>query len=323
MRIFNIRFIFWFVGIISLIFPALSWAYSYCLTENGWDKKVTTFNLPSQIIVPKNIAVGGVFYDNTIDFDNGGELFASCYDNYSSGVNYTNWLTADSNGVAQTNVAGVGIRMYFSDHLVPKDPMDTFHSSLNFYWGQYYKNKWRIQLIKTGAIKAGTLKSGSYAFFYIWNKEITTLNIGAGSAITSAGCDVTTPAITVPLGQRRKSDFTGVGSTTSWQDFNIGLTCDSGTRINVRIDATADSSAGTQGVMQLDKTARDSAATGVGIQMGYRPDNSLVQYGQEKFYQTSVDGDEIVQLRARYYQTAANITAGEANGTATFTLTYK
>ncbi|HFW3716001.1 TPA: hypothetical protein ACIVDT_005185 [Salmonella enterica subsp. enterica serovar Eastbourne] len=30
-----------------------------------------------------------------------------------------------------------------------------------------------------------------------------------------------------------------------------------------------------------------------------------------------------MELRARYYQTAQNVTAGKANGTATFTLTYK
>lgn len=188
-------------------------------------------------------------------------------------------------------------------------------------------NQARIKFIKTGNIISGSLGNNAGIFYAgtqednVWSPEISLPLTGS---ILNVACTITTPDINLFLGKYRKSDFTGTGSTTAWQDFNIDLNCDKTARINVRIDGTADSSAGSQGVMKLDSSPDNTVATGVGIQMGYRPDNSLVQFGQEKYYWTSSSGGyENIQLRARYYQTAQAITPGQANGTATFTLTYK
>ncbi|EBT2496051.1 type 1 fimbrial protein [Salmonella enterica] len=328
--------ILYLTGAAGFLFPATSWSWDGCVAVGDWNNKPVIFNFPAQIIVQADAAPGSVIYEHTFDF--GGtaqEKFASCgIGTVSSFTQYANGWTADSNGIAATNVPGVGIRIYFfKTYLgtVPNpriNPLDLTGGG-GLWWGYTYFNTWQIQLIKTGPISGGKLQSGGYASFGVDSATgrflVTTLtNGGGGGTIVPTGCTVTTPTVAVPLGQRKKSDFTGPGATTPWQDFSVTLNCNKNARINVRIDATPDSLAGPQGVMRLDKEPGDMAATGIGIQIGYRPDGSLVQFGEEKYYRTSQSGgNENVELRARYYQTAQNVTAGKANGTATFTLTYK
>ncbi|HDN7459556.1 TPA: fimbrial protein [Salmonella enterica subsp. enterica serovar Eastbourne] len=327
--------ILYLTGAAGFLFPATSWGG--CGVYSPWNNKPVIFNFPAQIIVQADAAPGSVIYEHTFDFNGAApEQFAGCGDGTASGfTQYANGWTADSNGIAATNVPGVGIRIYFSrgdtKNQVPNAriyPADLTDGGSGFYWGYAYSNIWQIQLIKTGPISGGKLQSGGYVSFGMdeGNRVLvaTLTNGGGGGTIVPVGCTVTTPTVAVPLGQRKKSDFTGPGSTTPWQDFSVTLNCNKNARINVRIDATPDSLAGPQGVMRLDKEPGDMAATGIGIQIGYRPDGSLVQFGEEKYYRTSQSGgNENVELRARYYQTAQNVTAGKANGTATFTLTYK
>lgn len=295
-----------------------------CTAENGWNNKLVTLNFPAQITVQADAPTGGVFYETTMDFGNN-DQFASCSGTYTSGTKYSNGWTADGSGIAATNVPGVGVRIYFSDNsLVPTNPIATYNNAtLGFYWGLSYSNRWHIQLIKTGEISGGTLQPGSYASFGIGGILITTLNIGGGGAVTPTGCTLTTPDVTVSLEEHRKSEFAGVGYTTAWQEFNIGLQCNKSARINVQIDATQDAS-NIPGVMKLDDGGSETTASGVGVELWYRPDNSAVQFGKPKFYYTSPSGgSETVQLKARYHQTAETVTAGLANATATFTLTYQ
>ncbi|EKS7426591.1 TPA: hypothetical protein K8E21_001226 [Enterobacter cancerogenus] len=76
--------------------------------------------------------------------------------------------------------------------------------------------------------------------------------------------------------------------------------------------------------MKLDSAPGDMAAKGGGLQLYFAPDDSAVQFSQSRYYSTSpYGGSETVQLKSRYYQTTSAITAGTANATATFTLTYK
>ena len=179
-------------------------------------------------------------------------------------------------------------------------------------------------MIKTGDISGGTLDTGVLARASVANQfYITNVTLNGTNTVTSMACSVTTNDVDVPLGQHKKSEFSGPGSATGWKAFNIGLDCDKSARINVQIDATQDPS-NIAGVMKLDSASGDMAATGLGVQLYFVPDDSAVQFGQSRFYYTSPNGgSETVQLKARYYQTTSAITAGTANATATFTLTYK
>lgn len=160
--------------------------------------------------------------------------------------------------------------------------------------------------------------------FYFANVTLNGTN-----TVTAASCSVTSvTSVTsvdepVQLGDHNRQEFSGVGYTTEWKAFNIVLDCNKSAHIYVQIDATKDAS-NAPGVMAIDSESGGTAATGVGVQLYFAPDNSAAQFGQVKDYYTSPNGGmETVQLKARYYQAASAVTAGPANETATFTLTYK
>ncbi|MDT0639853.1 fimbrial protein [Citrobacter werkmanii] len=299
------------------------WSFSFvvqasCQFVNGVTAEIPGYISFGNIAVQRDAPVGSVIATATTGAYNGGNTIAGCTEAWTFRQELTKWqtLSAQGNGVYNTNVPGVGIRMTSpSGKVLPYDLPINANTYVNIN-GDGIK----AELIKTGDITGGTLDTGILARASVVNQfYIANVTLNGNNTITSESCTVTTPTVNVPMDDHEKSEFSGVGSTTDWVNFDIGLTCDVGARINVRIDAAADPSASSQGVMQLDS----GGASGVGIQLHYRPDDATVQYGQERFYWQSVYGDEIVQLKARYYQTAQTITPGPANATATFTLTYK
>lgn len=318
------RGFFWGIFLTTLA----QYVHAGCTAINGWNNKRVIINLPNRIVVQSSAPSGVPFYESTVNGGADGEQYARCNGTITSGTKYANGWSTNGAGIAATNVAGVGIRLYWmasgvTPYIVPTDPMNTFGSNdkhpLTWRNGE---PSWKIQLIKTGNIEGGTLKTGDYAVFGTGGTFITTLSIGGGGKIVPLGCTITKSNILVPMGTRDKSDFQGVGSSTAWEHVDIPLNCSQSAKINVRIDAVADGSA--PGLMKLDGAPGDMAASGVGIQLYYRSDNNPVAFGQERFYRQSANGgNESVQLKARYYQTHERIVPGTANGTATFTLTYK
>ncbi|KFC96871.1 fimbrial adhesin [Leminorella grimontii ATCC 33999 = DSM 5078] len=324
-KIHGVTWGFFFVIILTTLAPCV---HAGCTPINGWNYKRTIVNLPNRIIIQASAPLGVPFYESTINGTSGGEQYARCSGSITTGTRYENGWSTDGSGIAATNVAGVGVRLYWMadgvrPYAVPHDPMSTFNTDEQhpLAW-RNGEPSWRIQLIKTGNINGGTLRTGDYAVFGAGGALITVLSIGGGGEIVPAGCTIMKSNILVPMGKRDKSDFQGVGSSTAWENVDIPLSCSQSAKINVRIDAVADGSA--PGLMKLDGAPGDMAASGVGIQLYYRSDNNPVAFGQERFYQQSANGgNESVQLKARYYQTHERIVPGTANGTATFTLTYK
>lgn len=289
-----------------------------CKFANGVTAEIPGYISFGNITVQRDAPVGSVIATATTGAYNGGNTIAGCSEAWTFRQELTKWstLSATGNGVYDTNVPGVGLRL-----TSPGGRVFPFDMAVNpNVYITIGGNGNKAELIKTGDITGGTLDTGILARASVANQfYIANVTLNGNNTITSESCTVTTPTVNVPMDDHEKSEFSGVGSTTDWVNFDIGLTCDVGARINVRIDGAADPSASSQGVMQLDS----GGASGVGIQLHYRPDDATVQYGQERFYWQSVYGDEIVQLKARYYQTAQTITPGPANATATFTLTYK
>ncbi|MGX5144106.1 fimbrial protein [Enterobacter hormaechei] len=306
------------VGLVLALWSLSFVVQASCQFVNGVTAEIPGYISFGNIAVQRDTPVGSVIATATTGAYNGGNTIAGCTEAWTFRQELTKWqtLSAQGNGVYNTNVPGVGIRMTSpSGKVLPYDLPINANTYVNIN-GDGIK----AELIKTGDITGGTLDTGMLARASVVNQfYIANVTLNGNNTITSESCTVTTPTVNVPMDDHEKSEFSGVGSTTDWVNFDIGLTCDVGARINVRIDAAADPSASSQGVMQLDS----GGASGVGIQLHYRPDDATVQYGQERFYWQSVYGDEIVQLKARYYQTAQTITPGPANATATFTLTYK
>ncbi len=138
--------------------------------------------------------------------------------------------------------------------------------------------------------------------------------------VSSVSCTLGSAAINVKMGDVSTAAFQGPGTSTAsrTQAFKIPLNCAKGTSINVRLDGTAHDA--NQGMLKLDQGP--ATAAGVAIQLLY--DDKPVKIG-ERFNGgvADADGEYSIPLKARYVQTAGSVTPGFANGSATFTLTYR
>lgn len=126
--------------------------------------------------------------------------------------------------------------------------------------------------------------------------------------------------LTVSLGKVPLSAFAGIGSTAGDRGFTIPVTCDSPVNVSIYMTSAAYESK-PAGVIALTSSA--SNASGVGVQMLFN--NIPVVF--ENYFSAgqiiSAGSTLSVPFTARYYQTAASVTPGIANATATFTMEYQ
>ncbi|MCY1297220.1 Fimbrial protein [compost metagenome] len=134
-------------------------------------------------------------------------------------------------------------------------------------------------------------------------------------------CSLTAPSINVDMDKVGSHLFGGVGTwpgDNNTKPFSIPLSCAAGAKVNLKIDGNVQNAS--QGVLKLD--AGKNSATGVGIQLLY--DEKPVELGKTfKVGTASSKGEFNIPLKARYLQTEPTLTPGEANGSATITLTYQ
>jgi len=141
-------------------------------------------------------------------------------------------------------------------------------------------------------------------------------------AITDDACtvvnDMSNP-LTVTLGTVSSKAFTGAGSTAAPTKFTIALKdCPSTvTSAKVKFDGTADSNVNT--ILAL--TQETGVATNVGIQLMDKQYMVVPLYTASSAYPLAT-GDNNLDFVARYYATAAAVTAGPANSTSNFTIIY-
>ncbi|WP_447877574.1 fimbrial protein [Serratia fonticola] len=141
-------------------------------------------------------------------------------------------------------------------------------------------------------------------------------------AITDDACTVVnnmTSPLTVTLGTVSSKSFTAAGSTASPTKFTIALTgCPAAmTSAKVKFDGTADSNVNTL----LALTQEAGVATNVGIQLMDHKDVVVPLHTASSAYPLTA-GDNNLDFVARYYATAATVTAGPANATSNFTIVY-
>ncbi|MGP2408147.1 fimbrial protein [Yersinia sp. 2545 StPb PI] len=180
-----------------------------------------------------------------------------------------------------------------------------------------------VAFYKTGPMTSGVLtqRVGSMILGATgsWATEVP-INI-SGMTVTVLSCSLTTPTFTVPLGNIYATSFTGVGSFTGAQSFNLGLNCASGSKINVSMAGTQDANTVNTSVLALTGAGTAGVAKGVGAQILYN--NSPLTIGSWLLLKTSAGGVETFPFTARYYQTLSNVLPGTANATATLNITYQ
>ncbi|PKH26668.1 fimbrial protein [Enterobacterales bacterium CwR94] len=180
-----------------------------------------------------------------------------------------------------------------------------------------------IELVKIGRTDSGLIQAGEVMIRGFTNGEgrVFTSNL-TPSKITTVACSVSNPNIHVNMNEARATDFRKSGGTAGKTDFQIDLDCDASTNVNVTIDPGASGAENAaSGILKLDPTSGQSAA-GIGLQI--LSHDVPVHLGQRmRIGTTSVDGNYTIPLQAQYIQTGTDITAGDANASATFTMTYQ
>lgn len=141
-------------------------------------------------------------------------------------------------------------------------------------------------------------------------------------AITDDACtvvnDMSNP-LTVTLGTVSSKAFKNQGDTAAPTKFSIKLTDCPATvsSASVKFDGTADSNVNTI----LGLTQESGVATNVGIQLADMNNNVIPLYTASEAFPLAA-GDNSLDFVARYYATAAQVTAGPANSTSNFTIVY-
>lgn len=213
-----------------------------------------------------------------------------------------------------------------------------------------------MELVKTGTIPAGSfgLTNGGEAVISLnlprRNPPISgiayakivmgnTMNVPVIVVKDKPTCSVSanSTSLDVPLGNVPRTTFTGLGSVSKEKPFNLVLECsggDAGTSRGINITLTDPASSGGNSSTTLPLTP-GSTASGVGIQV-LRDNGTLVSYGADSAVvgnpnqwkagtvTGAINGTQIftIPLKARYVQTAPDVTSGVADGLATFTMSY-
>lgn len=240
----------------------------------------------------------------------------------ADGVTYPVFPT----GVSNIGFA-IGVRDINQSTYIPLSTTLTQVLGGGGYWN--LTSTGRVIFVATGKLTAGTYTSTSKTVgslrAYNSSGTIMSTNSIVLPAVTFnvnvTSCTVNNATVPVGLGDVSKSQFTGVGSSSSAIAYNISLNCSTGTPVKLTLDGTADSS-NTTGVLALTSAGTAGVASGLGVQLLYNSSpvtlGSIITVGT-----TTSAGAYSIPLTARYYQTASTVTAGKANSTATFTMTYR
>ena len=234
-------------------------------------------------------------------------------------------------GMSDTSSAPCPKKSAFVDGTNSLDPLLPIRSVCSIK-GLFTKGDWQgvfiVQFYKTAeTIGSGPVSTNIYPYTSAF--VLVTDGVYTGEStftinpipVKTLGCTINSATVSVPLGNVNRFMFKGPGTwpgDINTRDFAIPLTCAAGTRVNLKIDGNAQNAA--QGILNLSSIT--GSASGIGVQLLYDnkplPLSTTIDTGET--YSTGVFN---IPLKTRYYQTDNIISAGIANSSATFTLTYQ
>ncbi|MDR6093070.1 fimbrial protein [Stenotrophomonas sp. SORGH_AS_0321] len=254
--------------------------------------------------------------------------------------------------IYETSIEGVGIAMWYAGTKFPYNPGNiTYDSPITTFT---YNKTVDFSLYKIGPISAGVLQGSSLprarqytegaGSINIWEAQIVgQLNIVTGT------CRV--GDVSVPMGDIPQSTFTGIGSYSAWQRYDVPLTncpaffgrraayarSDSGTverpdlrvanRIGVRLDPSTPILDEIRSIIALQPgTPGNPAARGIGIQVAWDDESPVAFHAFRDSglpLTSAVNGSYRIPLRARYYQVEDRVRGGPANAAMVVTLRYE
>ncbi|WP_435608077.1 fimbrial protein [Pseudomonas knackmussii] len=124
--------------------------------------------------------------------------------------------------------------------------------------------------------------------------------------------------LTVDMGLKRNTDFSGVGSTTLAKPIDIALQCEQNANVFITLSGDIDTSQ--PGTLKLSPSGQ--TASGVGVQILDEAGVPVAFDTKLSHGKTSEAGLYTLKYQARYIQTAKTIVGGQANAALTYTLKY-
>ncbi len=259
---------------------------------------------------------------------------------YNAGIKATGtYVTTSWEGrrIYSTNYPGVGYALSLASNLTTSAPyvgtgptlqgdINTAGVSGSFTTNFNFSGRGVVQLYATGAaINPGMLprqKVGE-VILSVNNINQPPIDIYVGSRqISSISCDVTTPNVSIPMGDFLTSDFSGVGSRTAKKAFTWSLDCD-GSLYRPKITLGSSATAGPNGTAKLIGAGQDNVASGVGVRIFDSAGTPLNLSDAKIDLGPLYYGSNSLAYSVAYEQTAAIVTAGKADSTVTMTLTYE
>ncbi|MFZ4527296.1 MAG: fimbrial protein [Undibacterium curvum] len=296
-----------------------------------------SFTMPAVVTVPRDAPVGtliGAPVSQNYSFT------CTTNDNFSPGnprqafiqfrtANPASWTVRSGGGIIiPTNLAGIGLLV--NDTLGITAPMGNDFAFVKSS-GAVATNAVTFQFIKTGAVTPGVVTAKTNLFHFQWvvlglNNSTNFspdvfVSLNGGTTVNVIACSVSAGSVnmTVDMPSIPVSALTGIGSVAGDKPFNLNLNCQSGSTVKITMN-TANPSATFAGVVQ--PTAGAGFASGVGVQI--RDGAGIpVTFGLKTPVGLSPNGALSIPYSARYFQTAASVSAGNVAATVTFTMNYE
>jgi type 1 fimbria pilin len=313
-----------------------------CTPENGF-RTVDISMAVGRVVVRPSDPVGTILRRATFPISPNGSTYvcdrlggffeANLAQSYS--------LSPLGNSIYSTNISGIGIRLYreaenasnFSGYYPYRaaTQRNIRYTLANGYFV--------VEIIKTATqTGSGALVPGRYSAYHASGYPtvpwLTSTVYGNAITIASSSCELLSDINkTVQLPTVMKSGFRGVGSIQGEQAFDLNILCNGGinptgyeekTQVSLSFDYTQD---GSNNQVLTNTAPAATKANGVGVQLisNYQNINKVIARG-DKIALGAVKSNEVIQynlpLKARYYQTAANVTAGTVRAMATVTIQY-
>ncbi|HGW6106286.1 TPA: fimbrial protein [Citrobacter werkmanii] len=321
--------------LVILIFVGVTpFVYASTCTGNHPENGKMTFQLPASITVEPDTPVGTIIYEESIQ---SGQIDMECHDTGNKNKGYVTLTDADARygvleGVYQTNVHGIGIRMAEARDRIPE--FNSKNIVIPMHFDSYGTSGWSIiktvyhaslQLVVTDDVEDGYLDTASLMAEEKWGKTVVAQLLVSPTSvhIKSNTCNLADKNIYVPLKTVSVDNFDSQYSEVLTDDsFKIAISdCRAGTQIDYQFN-----SAGSTGVTDgniLTIASGDSAASGVGIQIMDK-NETVLSFDQTYMAVSSTSASEVVEipLKARYIKTG-NINAGKVDAVATFEVYYR
>lgn len=297
---------------------------------------VSTSHAFGDIVISPTAAVNSVIHTESFGApaSTSGVVLNCNSGNHTIRTYFTEAYTNVSNNIVSTDIPGIGLRVKTFSPGVSTGPMNTVLP----FTGQAFLNgsifgganfsvaatTMTFEFIKTSnTTGSGRLKSGvKYTASSLDNLETSHVRVTQGARIIPASCTVSNPSQTVILGEVSASLFTGVHTKPARRDFSVGIQCNGGSRVNVKLKGTLNTEIINDDILALTDAGSSGVASGVGVQIW--SNGTALKLDQTTFADNiPASGAITLQFSAVYYQTRAEVKPGSANALATLEVTHQ